>query len=112
MSDKPKTTAMDLLGIMPNPYPDIPSEYQLGLARGALGDWLQEVYDAGWDVAIESGTREQLISEAWGSIEYPKRATISHWKQNLGYHGTDDDTHRVDIMIARAYIAWKGREGA
>lgn len=76
-------------------YPDIPSEYLVGLARGALGDWLQEVHDAGWYVHIPP-TGFHSVS-------------ISKWDE--AYWGTDDDTHRVDVMIARAYIAWKGREG-
>lgn len=97
---KPKVTAMDLLGIMPNPYPDIPSEYQLGLARGALGDWLQEVHDAGWQIIVSA---EDNLAEIW-------RTTSIHQPADI-YQGRDDDTHRVDIMIARAYIAWKGREG-
>lgn len=70
-------------------YPDIPSEYLVGLDRGKLGAMLQEVHDAGWDIHVLPG--HVVISEEWE------------------YTGTDDDTHRVDIMIARAYLAWKGR---
>jgi hypothetical protein len=87
-----KVSIDDLIGILPNPYPDIPSEYQLGLDRGRLGDWLQEVVDAGWDVSIEHGGVHIGRNLEYGS-----------------YGGFDPDTHRVDIMLVRAYLAWKER---
>lgn len=79
-------------------YPDIPAEMLTGLARGELSHYLQEVHDAGWFVHI---------SPAIGG----NRANVKIWRAYDHYYGRDDDTHRVDIMIARAYIAWKGREG-
>lgn len=76
-------------GSLHSVYDDIPAEMLIGLDRGKLGDWLQEVHDAENDIEI-----------------------IANCVVIAGnYEGRDDDTHRVDVMILRAYLAWKGREG-
>lgn len=78
-------------------YPDIPSEVLTGLARGELSRYLQEVHDAGWHIEVDAPSDYGFIA-----------AAISN--KVLSYIGQDDATHRVDIMIVRAYLAWKGRE--
>lgn len=86
-------TRQDAYESLTTPYPDIPSEYLTGLERGELGDWLQEVCDAGWDISIEADHHGVTIGRTVDDDEF--------WG--------GDDRRRVDIMIVRAYLAWKQR---
>lgn len=89
-------TWQDAYGALTTRYPDVPAEYLIGLERGKLGDWLQEVHDAGWELGIDAPNAQGMVA-----------AVIC--QDGTVFIGTDDDTHRVDIMLVRAYLAWKGR---
>jgi hypothetical protein len=84
------TTWLDAYGAL-SAYPDIPAEYLTGLSQGRLGDWLQEVVDAGWMVAFEDSL-----------------CRISQDNPRQHFTGTAE---QPDIAFVRAYLAWKGRAG-
>lgn len=77
-------------GILPDT--GIPAEYEIGLARGKLGEWIQEVHDAGCTIAIVPVGRVVIRC----GIDGPTFA--------------DDDTD-IERAFARSYIQWREREG-
>lgn len=83
---------------LPTTCPDIPSEYLIGLGRGKLGSWLQEIVDDGARVVISRG------SVGIGTTACIIRPVSG--ERVCGYDGDGD----VEFAIVRAYRAWEGRE--
>lgn len=75
---------------------DIPSEYLVGLGRGRLGEWLQEVVNSGGWVAFGP------ISDSGPTV-----VIFDEYKQLYPGAAPDND---VEHAMVRAYLAWRDRE--
>lgn len=78
---------VELAKLPPDPNA-LPSEYEIGLGRGRLGDWIQDVVDAGWQISMS-----------------PNRVAITRQKNDDSFegHGTDS----IERVFVRAFIDWK-----
>lgn len=73
---------------------DIPAEYLTGLAQGRLGEWVQEVVDAGAHVTFN---RYGVTISMHGA------AARNMWT-------TDNDGGDIERAFVRVYLAWRQRE--
>lgn len=107
MSNNERVKIEDLRGILYDPATaDIPAEYRVGLGRGRLGDWMQEVHDAGWSITIG----RDVEAMDWHAVQPLDRVTISRPDDAIGYYGVDEETHNIEYMFIRAFIPWRKRD--
>jgi len=76
------------------PDPDaLPSEIEIGLGRGHLGDYLRRIHDGGWTIRIAPGS-----------------VTITrHDDPEIRIASGDRGGWDVERALAHAYVAWRKR---
>lgn len=72
----------------------LPSEIEIGLGRGRLGDYLQEMVDAGWDIDIKARYDVYVQDE---------KGVVIHVDANE----MDRDVER---SLAVLYVRWKEKQ--